>query len=701
MVQMTGKTNSATTILSAALTASLLACAPSGGAPEFSALDDQVAAVGAELVLMVRADDPEGEQLVYSFSSDTPGILNKARISQLPNGAAEFRWTPVAEDIGVWFFDFAASDGDHKETVTIQIEVRSAVGANSAPRFLRPAGMGRTLDLEKNKCVELDIEIDDSDTPSLDIKQGTPTIEHSTLQSDGPKSAIWRWCPKPEQIAADDRYMLRLTADDADNPTTEHLYLIVLRRPVKENCPGAAPVITHTPADESILTGLTIAAQVSDAEGLRREPLLYHSATRPATPPNLAEMTQATMLLISGDMRSGNWAADVPNPVATDPQGTAKDLFYVIVADDDDDTEGDCDHRTTSPAFEMKVTNPGGAGGARECAQCTTDVQCGGAADLCARVGTGSGSFCLKNCTTDTECPTNYTCSTQEIESVNGASGRQCVPNSNDCSNPAGMRCADDDREDNDSHFDAFFMPLFPPGSENLVSCPADTGFGDDEDWIEIEVTVEALVEVSLSGGSASDLDLAFYNDSGDELDRSGSLTSNETVLACVEPGFYAMRVFAFGAAENPYTLTYTKVDGPCGATTTCEDDGNEPDGSTDDARFILTLPHSATTQAICETNEDWYDVFPTTGQKLVVDLTFEQEDGSGDLDIHILDENGVDLTPCSPDAVSECDTTNGQSGTSNEHLEHDIPVGGTHYVVVKGFDDGDNNLYDITISTQ
>ena len=697
---MIGKTNLVSALL-ALTSAALMSCAPSGAAPEFDALEDQVAAVGSELVLLVKATDPEGEKLVYSFSSEAPDILNKARIAQLPVGAAEFRWTPSAEDIGTWFFDFSASDGEHKETITIQIEVRSAVGANTAPRFLRPAGMGTTLDLESDDCVELDIQIDDSDTASIEIAAAVPTIEFSTLQTEGPTSAIWRWCPKEEQIAADDRYMLRLTADDDDNPITDHPYLIVLRKPVKQNCPGAAPVVAHTPVDESTLTGLTISAQVSDAEGLRREPLLYHSLTQPLDPPNLAEMTQQTMLLISGDMRNGVWAADVPNPVVLDAQGTSKQLYYVIVADDDDDTEGDCDHRTQSNLFQMKVTNPGGAGGAGVCEPCTTDVQCGDADDLCARVGTGSGSFCLKSCTSDTECDADYTCSPAPIESVNGASGRQCVPNSNDCSDPAGNRCADDEREDNDSHFDAFFMPLFDPGSENLVSCPADAGFGDDEDWIEIHLTAEAMVTIDLNGGSSSDLDLALYTEDGDEVDRSGSLTSTENVTACLEPGFYAMRVFAWGAEENPYTLSYSKVDGACGATTTCEADENEPDSTLGTARFIADLPHDSTTQSVCEGDEDWYDVFFLGGEKLVVDLTFEQGSGSGDLDIHVFDSAGVDLTPCSPADVGSCDTSNGQSGTSNEHLERDITVTGTYYVVIKGFDTDDTNLYDIHIESQ
>ncbi len=687
-----------------AITTSIFAigCGPAGAPPQWAPLEDQVAAVGTEFVLVVSASDPEGEELVYSFSSDAPDVFTKARISRLAVGGGEFRWTPTAEDIGVWAFDFTATDGEHRETTTIQIEVRSAVGANTAPRFIRPDGMGTTLNLGDDNCVELEIQIDDSDTSKIEISEGNPKIEKATLQVEGPQSAIWRWCPSVEQIAADDRYTLKLTADDDDNPKIVHPYLIVLRKPVKQNCPGGAPVVTHTPADISSLAGLKFNASVSDGEGLRREPLFYYSTTQPTTPIDLSAMTQLTMSLVSGDMRTGNWTVNVPNPVASEAVGTSKRVYYVIVADDDDDPEGDCDHVSQTPIFEANVTNPGGDGGTAICEPCTQDIQCGGSDDLCVRVGNGSSSFCLESCSSDSECGTDYICSPSPIESVNGATGRQCIPKSNDCSNPAGDTCDDDDREDNDTHFDAFFKPLFPPGSENLMSCPdPDAESEDDEDWIEIELEAEGTVTLELNGTDASDLDLALYDDDFVEVARSGSLDSSEGFSLCLEPGFYAVRVFAFRAAENPYTLTYGLATGACGAADICEPDANEEDDNETDATFIASLPHTATAMTSCEGDEDWYDLYLTAGTTLTVDLTFEQDDGNGDLDIHIVDALGNDLTPCSPQDVNSCATTNGQSGTSNEHLERVTTDTDVYYVMVKGFDASDRNDYSISISEQ
>jgi hypothetical protein len=672
--------------------AALSACGPSGDGPEFPPVEDQVVAIGQELVIVIEASDPSGAELSYSFSAEVPDIQSKARIARLPTGAGEFRWTPSSSsDLGEWFFDFSVSAGGAVTTETVRIEVRSAVGANSSPRFLRPQGMGTTLDTAADDCVELDVMVDDTDSASVEIEQGAPVIEGANLQKDGNTAAVWRWCPKPEQIARDNRYTLLLTADDGENPKTLHPYLIVLRKPAKQNCPGGAPQITHTAADVSSLAGIPISAQISDAEGLRDQPLLVYTVEGSSEPVTLM------MTLQSGDSKSGTWKATIPNPVADAAQGAAKRIDYHIIADDDDDPEGDCDHSTTSTPFSITVTNPGGAGGAGLCEPCTSSVQCGDAGDLCVRVGSGSDAFCLSECSGPADCPTDYECSPAAVTAVDGSSGRQCVPISSDCSDPGGGVCADDDRENNDAREEAFQKPLLATGSENLVSCPARSGIGDDEDWLEIELETEAMVTLNIAGDSAADLDLALYDDNGIELDRSGGVfTSNEEVSACLAPGFYTTRVFAWFRERSAYTITYSKVDGPCGAICTDPTDVGQGTGG---AQFVPTLPFSAA-ETVCQGDEDWYDVFMSAGERLVVDLTFEHS-GNGDLDVHLANSAGTDLTPCEPGAASECDTGNGQSATSNEHFEMDITSSGVYYVIVRGFDADDRNDYSINIERQ
>jgi hypothetical protein len=682
-------------------------CGPGGSPPELEPVASQVVAVNQELVLLLAATDPDGDELTYDFDADVPDIDGRATISPLAvGGQAEFRWTPLAADVGVWTFDFTVSDGDHETTESAHIDVRSAVGENSAPSFLHPQGNGTTLDLDDQSCLELDVEVLDSDSAEVRIGQDEPLIEGASLEQTGGLTAIWRWCPTEVQIAADDRYTVMLSADDGDNPRTVHPYLVVLRRATKPDCPGEPPVIAHTASDQSTLVGLTLVADISDDRGLKREPLLYHAGTQPSDPPDLSAMTQVSMALISGDMRSGRWRAQVPNPVAGLPQGARRDLYYVIVADDDDDPAGGCDHVTEMPesgAYSMTITNPGGQGGAGLCEPCTHDVQCGGTADHCVRIGTESEAYCTRACSGASGCPTGYSCSADPVESVGGQSARQCIPDSADCTDPGGGPCDDDSREDNDSLAQAQGKPLLASGSHDLVSCPAAAGTGDDEDWFEIGTEDDTRVTVTLAGGSQSDLDLALYRGDGSLIASSLSYSSDEEVSACVESGFYLVRVFAWSPAENPYQLAFTRSPTTCGEV--CEADDNEQDDRPGDARptDLSSADYLSTTQSICPGDDDWFEAEVRTGDLLVVDLTFEQTASDEDLDVHLYAPDGTtDLTPCTPEDPGACDLDNGQSADSDEHFEFTVPAGCAgspcrYYVVVRGYD-GSQNLYDISI---
>src|SRR5262245_66542312 len=117
------------------LVATLVACGGGGSPPALEPLADQQVAVGNELVIELIGTDPDGDGLTYDFHADVPDIESRATMTQRPDGTGLFKWTPGGADVGPWFFDFMVSDGSNTETVTIQIEVKSAVGVNSAPVF--------------------------------------------------------------------------------------------------------------------------------------------------------------------------------------------------------------------------------------------------------------------------------------------------------------------------------------------------------------------------------------------------------------------------------------------------------------------------------------------------------------------------------------------------------------------------------------
>jgi hypothetical protein len=670
--------------------------------------DPQTALVENEFTLPLRASDPEGDAISFTFKvDDLPDINNRAAIDPGAAGQATFRFTPIISDVGSHTFDFIASDGSSTAVQTIVIEVKSP-DMNSAPIFRQPLGTGTTLDLGAKPCGGLTILIEDNDSPEVEIKQEEPVIAGADFQQDSGLTAKWSWCPTADQIAADDRYMLRLSASDGKNTTTKD-YLIVLRKPVKTDCPGAAPTIelTDTPQEDATLLPLIVFANVADDVGIKVEPLIYYSLTPPANPPDLSQMTQLSMLLLSGDMTSGLWGVELPNPVVDQPQGATATVYYLIVAQDNDDAAGDCDHITQAPAsgaYTMTITNPGGGQQGRGlCEACTADIQCGGPSDNCLRMGTAGEGFCFRACGGDTDCvdaahPTGYYCSLSEMVSVDGVSARQCIPDTYSCGPPP---CVNDSYEPNDSQAAVTTATALAAGSyPGLKLCPS-TGGTKDEDWYPIQIAADSNLTASINGTATTDLDLALLDANGVIIAKSDGLTSVETVTACLKPGRYYLRVYSWAAGENTYSLTWSKTATTCSV---CADDPAEPDDNAGQAR-VVNLGSGrfySDTNAICANNEDWYKVTLQANQHVYATVAFTQTTPKEDLDIRFFGQSTggslIDITNCDETNPVGCSATNGQSSKSNENFTYQASTAGTYYVVVHGWN-ASENLYDICIA--
>ncbi len=658
-------------------------------APVLGPLSDQVVSVNQPLSFSLLGSDPEGAQLSFSLSTDAEGITRRATLTPAGSDAAVFSWTPLATDIGTHVVGFTVSDGSKSDSRAVTIEVKSSVG-NGVPVFRKPLGTGTTLDLATRKCAEVQVEVEDPDSPGVTIEEVEPKIAGAELIQDSGLTATWQWCPSPAQVQAADVHTLRLSADDGDNPKVSKNFVIVLRKPQKANCPGEAPVIVHTPSDVSGIHDIKITAQVSDDLGIKGEPLLLYSTSDPGSPADLSKMTQVSLVKQSGSQQAGEWRGSIPNPVATAPSGTRADVYYILVARDDDDPAADCDHLTQSPpsgSHHISVTSAAGGGGLALCEPCSADAQCGAANDLCVQLG-GAGR-CFVACGAGDVCPSGYTCSASALTSESGATARQCVPSSQSCTGPVAS-CEDDAYEENDSLSAAKNLPM---GDELLVSCPK--GDSDDEDWFALDVGSEGRLSVELLGGTETDLDLALYDAGGALIARSSKLSSEELVSACVAPGKYYARVYAYDLGRNEYILSWSVSPESCGPA--CSDDGAEPDDDASHARLtdLDSGAYTSDTNAICAYDEDWYRVDLFDGETLHVALSFEQASPQEDLDI-LLYRGSTLLTQCTELDVSGC-TDNGQSSTSNERLSYAVTTTGAHYVVVRGFD-GASNLYDICI---
>lgn len=676
----------------------LAACGDKGGAPTLEGIDDQLAAVGQELVVELRASDPDGDALQYGFVTEQDSITTGGSITRRPDGTGVFRWTPLASDVGTWYVDFSASDGDHEDVVTVGIDVRTTLGQGAVPTFREPLGSGTTLDLQQAACVEFPIVVEDEDDSDVLLGIGEPGLAGAELVQDSGLAGQFTWCPTKDQIA-DERHPVVLTADDGDHDPTLKDYLIVLRKANKPDCPGGAPVVDHAPTDVQSVLPVEIVAHVADDVGLKQAPLLYFTYTEPHVPVDFGSLDVVEMELRSGDMTDGQWSATVDNPVASLPEGSMASVWYVISAGDNDDTAGDCDHVTDAPmdgVFSLLVTNSG-AGGLGVCEPCTADIQCGGPDDLCVALGNGGDSFCVTDCDVDEDCDADFSCT--PIESQGGMVAKQCVPMSGDCGEPPPPECADDEFEENDTRAQAMGQgPTDPAQHDGLASC------ADDDDWYQVVVDADTTIGALVDGGAASNLNVGLYDAAGMAIAQAEGASSFEAVEECVHAGTYYVRVYAFGSADNDYDMLLETTPGAC--VSACMDDDLEPDDTFAQSTYaeVYPDPYVNTDRMICGGDDDWYEIALYTGETIAVDLDFTQSSPDEDLDLHFHDDGGVDLTPCDEDSPGTCTDAQGQGTNSDEHYEFTVDEAGcspcTYYVRVHGWD-GAENSYGLTLTLQ
>jgi hypothetical protein len=527
------------------------------------------------------------------------------------------------------------------------------------------------------------------------LSQAEPSLAGASVTQTNPLSGKWSFCPNEAQIKADDHHLATFAADDGASRVLKSYLIVLYNRPgTGKQCPGAAPMVSHEPKDVSSLVDVTVTANVSDDVGIKYPPLLYYSSSNPGDAPDLSKMTQLTMKLASGDMKSGSWSATIPNPVANKPAGSKAQLYYLVTAQDNDDTQGTCDHLAQAPAkgaYAMSVTNPGGSGGLAFCATCTADAQCGGAADNCVYLY--DGYHCLLGCKTSSECPMGSYCSITEWTSIGNVKARQCLPNDYKCTAPM-PSCKDDSYEENDSLDKA--ATITAGNLSGLKSCPA--GAGNDDDWYKLVIAGDTKVDLALSSNGNSDLDLALVDKNGTVIKKSTSNGSNESLSACVTAGTYYVWVYAWSSVESTYSLNTSLASQKCAMT--CQDDASENDDNAMSARTVdLNLgKYTSKGNAICAKDDDWFRVKMFQNETLYAKLSFTQSTDAEDLDIYIYDTDGkTNLTGCSETTPLKCDPSNGQGPNAPEVLKWPIKKTGDYYLVVHGWS-GAQNHYDLCI---
>ncbi|MCC7537718.1 MAG: PPC domain-containing protein [Deltaproteobacteria bacterium] len=502
------RTIGAALALGVALLASI-GCDPSPGLTVLKP-NDATVAVNETLRLPIGASNPDGTPLSWSFRSDVPDIERVARISGTSMGA-EFVWTPLASQLGTHVVTFVAEGDGETSSASATIDV--VTSADSAPTFLQP-GSGRSYDVSITPCIDVDVEVRDDDDLVIDIRQRPPDIVGGRLDLTGDKTALFHWCPSDDQLAASERYTLRLEADDYTHAPVPHDFVMVLRRQTAPGCPGTAPSIAVvSPAPGARVTSgaaFEVLADVQDDVGVRDAPVLHWSLTPPAAPdsPDLSTFELVPFAPVEGNL----WSAHVSLPIEAGSEAT---VHYVIEATDNDDVTGTaCDHRTQTAVGTFVAVATGGGGTQPPCAPCLSDAEC--ADGVCAAT------------------------------TATGITG--CGPATLDC---GGSMCVDDDIVDNDTFGRAEPLPF---GATAATVCP-----GDDDYWSFLVFDRERLTATLTLDPGTGDLDLQLLDEAGVVVRTSAGTGSTETIEHdVVEGGAYVLRVYGFLDASGGYLIDAT-----------------------------------------------------------------------------------------------------------------------------------------------
>lgn len=599
--------------------ASFFAC---GGdtRPEIEFVDLQSATVGVRLEVPLRAINPDGVAIEWSFLPSFEGLSSSARFIDDSSEGATFAWTPLPSHEGLRTISILAKSSAGTGRMTFEVDVRAA--ANQAPLFVKPTS-GARYEWTPGSCIDVPVQVRDQDTalPLLRIESGPPggLFLDGGREFSGPET-VFHWCPTEAQIDQNDRWKLLLSATDPDHPAVMREHLMVIARTVSVECPNDPPeVVVSTPTVGARVEGAggyDVRVSVTDDLGLKQAPLLYYTTTEPTSleAPDLSTFSQ---LAFSG---SGPDYSLVIPPLDLE-SGEERTVWMVVVASDDDDARSTrCDHITQTPVQSFVAVGTSRGADLLECSLCWSSLQCGlgacvvgSALDHCLPTCFGFGGFCETGI-----CLLSIT--------TEGTLVHTCGPADSVCS-VFGPSCVDDGREPNDTLETAanLGVDIAIPGT----ICPGNA------DYFRVPAAPGSTLLVTLdSESTAADLDLELLDSTNNVVAASANVRTvpREQAAAVVDAsGALYVRVFGYGADDTTaYTLQVELA--------TCTEDAREPN---DDlaAASPIAVP-GAFAGAVCG-NDDFFRFVVASRGTVTIDMTYVHSE-SGDLDLNLWTDAGI-----------------------------------------------------------
>ncbi|MCA9563929.1 MAG: pre-peptidase C-terminal domain-containing protein, partial [Myxococcales bacterium] len=532
-----------------------------------------------------------------------------------PSGGL-FTWNTLVSHIGEHEFTFSIRSDLGVSTQSVVVEV--APPEDAAPVFIRPS-RGQTFDLARSPCIETDVEVRDEDSSRVDISLRDGP-QNASITETGPKSAVFQWCPTQDQIDTSQRWTVTFEAGDGDHDVTVWEYVVVLRVPGRENCPGAPPVVTiESPQPSQIVrssTGYRVRLNVSDDMGLRDAPLVYYAKSAPED----FERPDVTLFeQIEAVQEHGAWVARIPSLGLADGQRFS--LYVLGAAIDNDDPSGTaCDHRTETPVltfvaeggdpFEATLEN---------CEVCDRSSDCN--SGLC--VVTGGEGRCAESCSGS--CSGGSQC--QSYPSDGGVLVSACGPISTLCGLDNDS-CQNDGNEPNDTQTTAGDINTHAEGR----ICPSDA------DYYRASIGSGVTLNVDLSWqDTGADLDLFLINEGGQFLASSARANSNteSVTYTAIEGMTTYVKVVGFQADVANYELNLRRTQGPV-----CQDDEFEQNDTIAQATPI-GIDELVYAQ-VCFADNDYFSFQLQSPATVDILLLFEHQEA--DLDLLLTTANGAQL---------------------------------------------------------
>jgi hypothetical protein len=132
--------------------------------------------------ILLRGSASEGK---VTFSYEAPDIVDLMKRKLAPTltnyaeGQALFRWIPLAMDVGTHRLEFIALAGGIETRMGVMVTVTPGTGA--PPTFRVPVGEGTILDLNRDECLEMDLLVEDVDSPEVTLGIEPPAAQNLTL----------------------------------------------------------------------------------------------------------------------------------------------------------------------------------------------------------------------------------------------------------------------------------------------------------------------------------------------------------------------------------------------------------------------------------------------------------------------------------------------------------------------------------------